>query len=275
MSESNHDNIQFAYLYVRVSTTKQGDSVIAQEQRLRNYCEANNYEIKDLVVDDGISGKSTKNRSIDNLITQMIHGSVLVVDALSRLSRNMADSHRLVKDLESNGCHLHTLKEGLRYTPNESMAQTGGSNRLTLGLFSLLSEMEVNQLSQRVSQGLQARKNAGFITQKTPYGWRKTNDKRFFVKLPDHSDQQQCIKFIMNAKDNGISFRKIAEQLTKEKFPRPYKPYDAEGNLNPWSYSSSRNIYMQESSKKYYQFMPGRGYIEPPPVEEKKPKTSE
>ena len=59
-NEEKGIKVNRAVLYVRVSTedqAKEGFSLAAQEERLRAYCHAKKWEIVNVYIDDGYSGR--------------------------------------------------------------------------------------------------------------------------------------------------------------------------------------------------------------------------
>lgn len=85
-----------AIIYLRVSTAGQvedGVSLDAQESKARAWCELNDYPIKAVFTDAGISGKSAINRpELQNALADCGNGDALIVYSLSRLARSTKDT---------------------------------------------------------------------------------------------------------------------------------------------------------------------------------------
>ncbi len=65
--------------YARVSTDEQareGVSLEAQQSRIRAYCEAKDLELVDVLVDDGISGKTLERPALRELVARCERGEV-------------------------------------------------------------------------------------------------------------------------------------------------------------------------------------------------------
>ena len=105
--------------YARVSTDEQareGVSLDAQRSRIRAYCEAKELELVDVLVDDGISGKTLARPALAELIARCERGEVrnVVVVKLDRLTRRTRDLLALVDDLFlARHIELHSVSESL------------------------------------------------------------------------------------------------------------------------------------------------------------------
>ncbi|HEX3029417.1 MAG TPA: recombinase family protein, partial [Clostridia bacterium] len=101
-----------AAIYIRVSTEEQaeeGQSVAAQEETLRQYCNAYGIEIYDIYTDLGLSGKRLKGRaSLSRLMEDCIRKcfNLVLVWKISRLSRNLKDLLYLIELFERNNVHF-------------------------------------------------------------------------------------------------------------------------------------------------------------------------
>ena len=89
--------------YVRVSSEEQatsGQSLAAQEEKLRLYARLHGLELVDLVSDAGISGKSLDRPGISRILEGLKAGeaSGIVVAKMDRLSRSVGDWARLVEE---------------------------------------------------------------------------------------------------------------------------------------------------------------------------------
>ena len=82
--------------YVRVSTEQQaseGVSLEAQRAKIEHWCKANDYELVNVYVDAGISGKSMDKRpGLLDALKSLKKGMALVSYSLSRLARSTKDA---------------------------------------------------------------------------------------------------------------------------------------------------------------------------------------
>jgi len=89
MKQSKQEAKQEAVIYIRVSTTQQaveGVSLDAQEAKARAWCLLNDYSVKSIHRDAGISGRKTNNRpALAKALEDCTNGNALVVYSISRL----------------------------------------------------------------------------------------------------------------------------------------------------------------------------------------------
>ena len=81
--------------YIRVSTEQQADegiSLEAQKAKIAAWCEINDYQLAQVYVDAGISGKSMDKRTgLQDALAATKKDNALVVYSLSRLARSTKD----------------------------------------------------------------------------------------------------------------------------------------------------------------------------------------
>jgi site-specific DNA recombinase len=90
-------------LYKRVSTTEQaqnGHSLAEQEERMRNYCKAFNWDNIKVYTDGGFSGSNLDRPAMQRLISDIKAHKVekVIVYKLDRLSRSQKDTLMLIED---------------------------------------------------------------------------------------------------------------------------------------------------------------------------------
>ncbi|MGE5677645.1 MAG: recombinase family protein [Pseudomonadota bacterium] len=141
-----------AAIYIRVSTEEQaeeGQSVAAQEETLRKYCNAYGIEIYDIYSDLGLSGKKLKGRSgLSRLVEDCIKKcfNLVLVWKISRLSRNLKDLLYLIDLFERNNVHFTSCSEKF-----DTSTPVG---RMTLQLLGSIAEFERNTIVENVKLGL-------------------------------------------------------------------------------------------------------------------------
>ena len=82
--------------YIRVSSNKQvseGSSLFNQKNMIEDYCIRNNYELLDILNDEGVSGLKRNRNGLNDLLDKIKKYKVdmVVVYSLSRLGRKMKD----------------------------------------------------------------------------------------------------------------------------------------------------------------------------------------
>lgn len=133
--------------YLRVSTTRQGDSGLgleAQRKAVLDYATARNATI----VKEFVEVESGKNNNRPQLAAALhlakVTGSVLVIAKLDRLSRNAA--------------FLLALRDsGVKFVA----ADMPDANDLTVGIMALVAQQEREAISKRTTDALQAAKARG------------------------------------------------------------------------------------------------------------------
>ena len=134
-------------LYIRVSTQEQaveGHSIEAQEARAREYAERMDYEITNVYIDEGISGKSTKRPAFQRMMADARMGNFdfVIIWKLTRLGRNMLDILKTVEEFIKLGIELFSISENFDISTS--------SGKLMLQLLGSFGEFERNQISENV-----------------------------------------------------------------------------------------------------------------------------
>ena len=200
-----------AIIYLRVSTAGQvldGVSLEAQESKARAWCELNDYEVKAVYTDAGISGKSTLNREgLQNALDAVKKDNALVVYSLSRLARSTKDTIQISETLSAKGVDLVSL--------SEKIDTTTAAGKMVFRMLAVLSEFERDQVSERTTAALQHKKAKGERTGSIPYGFSVADDG---IKLIKVEHEQSVIKVCKELKEQGLSLRKIAAKLAEQGF---------------------------------------------------------
>jgi DNA invertase Pin-like site-specific DNA recombinase len=182
-----------AFVYLRVSTPRQAESGVSisredddcgfQEARCRELCQYKRWEVADVYIDPGITGRS-KGLSKRGALARCFKDAskargVVVMYALSRLSRSARDLYNLTHELEQAGGHFATTCEDI----DTSTAM----GKAFFGLCAVFAQLESDQISERATATHRHMKaKLGFNPMaKQPYGWRYEDGKR----LPIESEQ--------------------------------------------------------------------------------------
>lgn len=141
------------YGYVRVSTQEQ--SVDSQKNSISRYCIE-----KKLMVDEWIelemsSRKSTALRRIDELLDKLSPNDTIISSELSRLGRSIKETLNTIEVIvNEKQSRLVLIKQNLDLNPND---QNNITNKILITIFSMLSELERDFISERTKEGLRAR----------------------------------------------------------------------------------------------------------------------
>lgn len=142
-----------AALYVRTSTADQDGR--AQLHQLRKAAAARRLQKPTEFVDVGHSGAKASRPALDRLKAAARAGDVgvVLVAALDRLGRNLAELLLLVDELAAGGCLVVSMREGIDLT-----SSTG---RLMLQLFGALAEFERSIIRERINAGVARAREKG------------------------------------------------------------------------------------------------------------------
>lgn len=178
--------------YVRVSTEKQqeeGQSIQAQKSRIEEYCKYHNLVLTEpKFYEDIKSGKSIeKRKGLKALLNNLQSGDVYIFPNVSRLGRSTGDNISVLKQLTAAYCKLIILDLQINTT-------TDSGNGM-FQMFSVVSEMERNFISQRTREIMQFMKKKGKLLTKPSFGYQigEVNGKKCMVKS---LSEQIIIKFI-------------------------------------------------------------------------------
>lgn len=206
-----------AIVYIRVSTdmqVKEGVSLDAQQAKALAWCELNDYQLKAIFTDAGLSGKRADNRpALQNALAACGKGDALVVYSLSRLARSTKDTIAISEILMKKGTDLVSL--------SEKIDTTSPAGRMVFKMLAVLAEFESDQLGERVSSSMQLKRSRFERVGSIPYGYHLAECG---IKLLPNSHEQEAIALCQALNAQGLSLRKIAHELTKRQFqPRGKK----------------------------------------------------
>jgi len=222
-----HDNLAIGY--VRVSTDKQADNGIsleAQQARIEAWCVANGFDLVEIHVDAGISGKRADNRpalqaAVDDACDK---GAALIVYSLSRLSRSTKDTIMLADRLDKSGADLVSL--------SERIDTTSAAGRMVFRMLAVLSEFERDLVSERTCAAMQHKKRKGERVGKIPFGFDLSDDG---VTLTPNNREQEVLAIIEELRQGGMSLRAIAEELTR-------RGIRTKGGKTKWTHTTIQRI---------------------------------
>jgi DNA invertase Pin-like site-specific DNA recombinase len=104
------------------------------------------------------SRRSTKDRRIDELISQLKPGDRLIVSELSRLGRSTGEVIQLINQLSDMKVETIAIKQGLKISAKNRKDMT---SKVMVTIFSLLAELERDLISHRTKMALAQAKAAG------------------------------------------------------------------------------------------------------------------
>ncbi len=197
--------------YIRVSTEKQaneGVSLEAQEAKIVTWCKANGYELVQIYVDAGISGKRMDTRKeLLAALASLKKGMALVSYSLSRLARSTKDALAIGEAVAKKKADLVSL--------TEQIDTTTAAGKMMFQMLSVLAEFERNLVAERTTNALQHKKRTGQkYTNQTPYGFEAIEGRLVEVK-----QEAKVVAEIQSARSSGNTLQAIADSLNGRGIP--------------------------------------------------------
>lgn len=211
--------------YVRVSSQDQADngqSLEAQSEKIRAYCDMRGLELAGIVVDAAVSGgtpigeREGGKQVLEALKTGKACGVVAV--KLDRLFRSASDCLVTVDAWDRDGVAFHLVDMG-----GQTVDTSTSAGKLFLTMLSGFAEFERSIIGERTSAVLQSKKARGEVVGTVPFGFKRGKDG---VHLEVASKEQAIVARVLELDAAGLSLRAIAGQIGKN--PRTSKPFFAQ-----------------------------------------------
>ena len=200
--------------YIRVSTegqAREGVSLDAQRDRIEAYARAKALDLTEVLVDEGLSGKTIDRPALQTLLERCRAGAVghVIVWKLDRLTRQTRHLLNLVEDVFlARHIELHSVSESLdTSTPH---------GRFVLTLFGGLAQMERELIAERTRSALAFKRESGNPTSHPPLGFRANGRRDRMLPVPE---EVAVVHRILDLWRSGLSYRAIAVRLDQEGLP--------------------------------------------------------
>jgi site-specific DNA recombinase len=199
-----------AGIYIRVSTedqAREGFSLGEQKEKLLDLCKFKEYEVYKVYEDAGISAKDMEHRpKFQEMLEDMKKGKInyIVAYKLDRVTRSVRDLEELITTLEKNNCYLVCDRDDV----NTSTA----NGRFFVRMLTVLSQLEIEIVSERTKFGLNGAIKCGHLPGITPLGYKKDGNKKTIVD----EVTKPVIKKIFNLYLEGKSFQQISNLFNEE-----------------------------------------------------------
>lgn len=196
-----------AAAYIRVSDERQDEfSPDSQLKLIKEYCKKNGIELPDelVFVDDGISAKTTKNRTqFNNMIALAKQKEkpfqMILVWKFSRFARNQEESIVYKSLLRRNGVDVISVSEPLSDNPFGGLIER---------IIEWMDEYYLIRLSDEVRRGMTERATRGLPNVAPPYGYRMKDGAYEIVE-----NEAAVVRTIFELFLNGHGLRQIATYL--------------------------------------------------------------
>ena len=209
------NEMKVAGVYIRVSTedqAREGFSLGEQEEKLLQLCKFKELEVYKVYKDAGISAKDMEHRpQFQEMLKDMKEGNLnyIVAYKLDRITRSVRDLEELISVLEQYNCFLLCDRDDV----NTSTA----NGRFFVRMLTVLSQLEIEIVSERTKFGLNGAIKSGHIPGQRPFGYKSAEDKRMVI---DNATRPYVEK-IFDMYLEGKSFQQIANYFKENKiFPK-------------------------------------------------------
>lgn len=211
-----------AYSYSRVSSLGQtlGTGIERQIEAAKRYCEANGLTLSDeIFADEGKSAYHGQHLSEGSRLSSFIaavksgkvkKGSVLIVEALDRLSREeMSDAVSLFQSILKMGIEIVTLTDNRRYTQKSN---------LTDWIISLIGFQAANdysaKLSMRVGAAWKKKRESGDKNKASYPAWLSYDkEKKEFSIIEERAN---VVRRVFKEFNSGLGYTKLARKLNDD-----------------------------------------------------------
>ena len=210
---------KIAGIYKRVSTLDQkreGFSLPEQEEKLREFCKFNGYDIYKVYEDAGISAKNDKRPAYQEMIQDIKDKKINVIVAfkLDRLTRSVYDIEKLMKFVNDNDCDIDCMSD-------ESNTTTS-NGRMVMRIMTSVSQNEIEKCSERTKFGMVGAIKSGHIPNRSPLGFTRDNKKL----VPDPLTKDIIVR-VFDLYLEGKSHQTIANIFNKEQVLNKTNWYDS------------------------------------------------
>lgn len=234
-------------IYARYSTEEQDPRSI--DDQVRNsvgFTTKNRKKVVDIFFDDAVSGSHVGRDGLQRLLevatrSRPLPWKYVVVDDLSRLSRNMGDFWRIIDDLAAVGVHVVDVQTG--------MSSDQPNARQMFGMKSLFNDQMLETIRYQTHRGLAGRAHDGKRTGGSLYGFaatrRNTADDECSpaaVEWPRIDDEIAIVLRLFPEFDEGASYNAIAKRLNEDAVPAPRDGRGGHKNGVGWGPSSVKGI---------------------------------
>lgn len=242
------NNIYNVGLYIRLSKEDDdkattSESISNQKSLLLQYVKENNLKVYDIYMDDGYSGTNFDRPEFNRLLDDIELGKInmVITKDMSRLGRDYIGTGNLIEK--------YFPEHHVRYIAVTDNIDTflDSSNNDIAPFKAIMNDMYAKDISKKIKSSLKAKMKEGkWVGGRTPFGYNqdKANKNHLVINI----EQAIIVKRIFDMCLEGLSFFKIAKQLTSEgvKTPAQYYNFEWKNNYNlkygQWHSKTIRDI---------------------------------
>lgn len=198
-------------IYIRVSSeeqVKEGYSISAQKRRLKSFCIAQDWNIANFYIDEGISAKNMERPDLKRMIKDIEVGKVdcVLVYRLDRLTRSVGDLYKLLEILDRHDCKFKSA--------TEVYDTTTAMGKMFITIVAALAQWERENMGERLSFGYAEKVRQGkYALNFRPFGYNLDLKKS---KLSIKEDEAKVVRMIYRLYLSGYSGSGICKYLNNK-----------------------------------------------------------
>lgn len=211
------------YGYIRVSTLTQvekGQGLKAQEEAIIKHCKENNFELVDIIRDEGISGaKTTQDEAgvdregLNDLLSSLNNDiNRVVVLNTSRLWRSDTVKVLIHRELKKTNSDVISIEQ-----PTYSIYSKDPNDFLINGMMELLDQYDRMSIALKLARGRRTKAKGGDKScgnAPIGYKWEK-------AKIIIDEDRALIVKEMFSLALKGLSSQKIADEINSKGYVTP------------------------------------------------------
>ena len=203
-------------IYARFSTDMQRDaSIDDQVESCRDYALRQDWQIVEVYSDRAVSGSSMFRAGIEALQRDAKAGrfDIVLSEAMDRLSRKLSDISKFHERMEHAGVEIWTLTENK-------------VDQMMIGMKGTMNAIQLRDIAFKTVRGQRGRARQGKSAGGKCYGYDVlpgvlVGGKEEHGERAINPDEAAVVRRIFQQYARGISPKKIAEQLNRDRIPGP------------------------------------------------------
>lgn len=203
--------------YARISDKDQSNfSLAAQSRIITEFCEKNNFTLRNIFTDDGRSAKNFDRaewRKLEKFIHENHQGiDLFIVVKYDRFSRNLHESLGMIKKIEERfKIEIISINEPIPVKRSSPMFFQIRSQYL------VGAQVEWMIIRERTKEGIHNANLAGRYLSRAPLGYINTTDQSGKPLLYIHNEKSRIIKEIYNLYLTGVPPMEIYKIINRDK----------------------------------------------------------
>ena len=198
--------------YARVSTEDQaqaGVSLDFQEEKIRAYCVAKDWDLVSLIRDEGQSAKDLKRPGMQRILegVRKKEFDVVVILKLDRLTRSVKDLGYLVEDVFGKN---HVAFSSLQ----DNFDTCTANGRMVMNILATIAQWERDIISERTRDAMEFMKNGLKLVGAVPYGFDSKDGD-----LSPNPEEMETVREVVRLRSGKKSYRRIADILNRKGVP--------------------------------------------------------